>query len=56
MNNKWTAGDVEILKNSYSFETKEVILTKLFPKKWSHIVDKASDLKLKREVYYFSEK
>lgn len=54
-NRKWTNDEVDFLKANYSCTDWDVILSKLSKWKKPEIISKASDLGLKREVYFWSE-
>jgi len=48
--NKWTEDEILLLEKIYSFESKEYILEKIKNKNWKSIQDKASRLKIKRNL------
>lgn len=54
-NSRWSNDDIEYLKLNYSSKSWDEILTKLYPKSKEFIIHKACQLKIKREIYFWSD-
>jgi len=55
MNNRWTTEEIENLKRFYPNDDKDTVLKNIPKKEWEKIAQKASSLKIKRNIYFFSQ-
>lgn len=53
--NRWTDKEIKYLKDNYSSANWDELLQVLYPKSKEAIIHKAYNLKIKREIYFWSE-
>lgn len=53
--NRWTDKEIKYLKDNYSSTNWDELLQVLYPKSKESIIHKAYNLKIKREIYFWSE-